>query len=114
PGFVPGNDTTVGTAQVTKYDCNEIGIKAGLAAPGLLVLTDCYAPDWKVYVDGRRAELLPAYHTFRAVALAAGEHEVTFRYESKYYQLGSYVSLLALVFLVGTLGFAAVRGKRKA
>ncbi len=111
PGFSPGPDTVAGTAQVTSYDCNEVRIKADLTAPGLLVLTDSYVPDWKVHVDGKPAELLQAYHTFRAVALPAGEHDVTFRYESKYYKLGSYASLLAVVFLCGTLAFAFVRRK---
>ena len=113
PGFVPGPDTVAGTAQVIKYDCNEVKVKAGLTAPGLLVLTDCYSPDWKVYVDGKPADLLQAYHAYRAVPLPAGEHEVTFRYESEYYRLGSYVSLAAVVFLCGTLVFAAVRRKRE-
>jgi hypothetical protein len=112
PGFVPGPDTVAGSAQVTSYDCNEVKVKASLTVPGLLVLTDCYVPDWKVYVDGKRTDLLQAYHTFRAVALPAGEHDVTFRYESKYYKLGSYVSLFAVVFLCGTLAFAFIRRKR--
>jgi uncharacterized membrane protein YfhO len=102
----------VGMAQAAKYDCNEVSINASLTAPGLLVLTDNYLPDWKVYVDGKPAELLQAYHTFRAVALPAGEHDVAFRYESKYYKLGSYVSLLAVIFLCGTFGFAFIRRRR--
>ena len=111
PGFTPGPDTIAGTAQVTSYDCNVVKVKADLTAPGLLVLTDNYVPDWKVYVDGRPAELLQAYHTFRAVALPIGEHEVAFRYESKYYKLASYVSLVAVIFLCGTLAFAFIRRK---
>jgi hypothetical protein len=114
PGFSPGPETMVGTARVATYDCNEVRINASLTVPGLLVLTDNYLPDWKVYVDGRPAELLQAYHTFRAVALPAGEHDVAFRYESKYYKLGSYISLLSVIFLCGTLGFALIRRKRVA
>jgi len=112
PGFTPGPDTVAGTAQVAKYDCNEVKVSANLTAPGLLVLTDNYLPDWKVYVDGKPAELLQAYHTFRAVALPAGEHEVAFRYESKYYKTGSCVSLVAAVFLFGTLAFVLIPRKR--
>ena len=111
PGFVPGSDTVAGTAQVVKYDCNEVKVKADLTSPGLLVLTDCYVPDWKVYVDGKPADLLQAYHAYRAVSLPPREHEVTFRYESKYYQLGSYISLVAVVFLCGALIFAGFRRK---
>jgi hypothetical protein len=109
PGFAPGSDTMAGTAQVVKYDCNEVRIKAGLTAPGLLVLTDCYVPDWKAYVDGKPVPVLQAFHTFRAVSLSAGQHEVVFKYESPWYRLGSYISLAALVFLCGTLVFARVR-----
>jgi hypothetical protein len=114
PGFSPGPETIIGTALVAKYDCNEVRVNASLTAPGLLVLTDNYLPDWKVYVDGKPAELLQAYHTFRAVALPAGEHDVAFRYESKYYKMGSYISLLSVIFLCGTLGFALIRRKRVA
>jgi hypothetical protein len=112
PGFSPGPETVIGMARVQKYDCNEVKVTASLTAPGLLVLTDNYLPDWKVYVDGKPAELLQAYHTFRAVALSAGEHDVAFRYESKYYKMGSYISLLSAIFLCGTLGFAFIRRKR--
>lgn len=112
PGFTPGPDTIAGTAQVTKYDCNEVKVKASMTAPGLLVLSDNYLPAWKVYVDGKRAELLQAYHTFRAVALTPGEHDVAFRYESKYYKSGAYVSLLATIFLCVTLIVAFIRRKQ--
>jgi hypothetical protein len=112
PGFVPTDDAAAGTAQVVKYDCDRIIVKATLTAPGLLVLTDCYVPDWKVDVDGRPSDLLQAYHAYRAVALPAGKHEVTFRYDSKNYRLGSCISMAAVVFLCGTLIVAAIRRKR--
>ncbi|HTW91713.1 MAG TPA: YfhO family protein [bacterium] len=112
PGFAAGTDSSAGTAQVSSYDCNEVKVKASLTAPGLLVLTDNYVPDWKVYVDGKKSELLQAYHTFRAVALTAGQHDVAFRYESKYYKLGSYVSLLGIIFLCVVLVIGLIRSRR--
>ena len=112
PGFVPGPDTVAGTAQVEKYDCNEVKVKADVTAPGLLVLTDCYLPDWKAYVDGKPAPMLQAFHTFRAVPLPVGQHEVVFRYESRWYRLGSYVSGVAVLVLFGILSLSFIRRRK--
>jgi hypothetical protein len=110
PGFPPGPDTA-GVARIVKYDCNEVRITASLATPGLLVLTDCYSPEWGATVDGRPAKVLQAYHTFRAVQLPAGNHDVVFRYNPRYYQAGAGISIFALLFLAGTwvVGFARPR-----
>ena len=112
PGFVPGPDTVAGAAQVVKYDCNEVKVKADVTAPGLLVLTDCYVPDWKAYVDGKPAPVLQAFHTFRAVPLSAGQHEVVFRYESPWYRLGSYVSGAAVLLLFAILSMSFIRRRK--
>lgn len=108
PSFAPGPDTMAGTAQVVKYDCNEIKVNASLTAPGLLVLSEDYHPDWKAYDNGRPAPVLQAYHTFRAVALEPGRHEVVFRYESAWYKAGTYISGAALLFLVATIAVAYI------
>jgi hypothetical protein len=108
PGFVPGPDTVAGTAQVTKYDCDEVKVKVGLTAPALLVLSEDYHPDWKAYDNGKPVPVLRAFHTFRAVALEPGQHEVVFRYESRWYNLGSYLSGAALLFLVATIAAAYI------
>jgi len=99
PGFTPSADTSAGTAGLIAYDANRIKVRAHMTAPGLLVLSENYHPDWKVTIDGKPAALLCAYHTLRAVPLLPGEHEVVFRYRSRHYQAGTLVSLLALVFL---------------
>ncbi|MBM3331999.1 hypothetical protein FJY68_09150 [candidate division WOR-3 bacterium] len=104
PGLAATAGTTAGTADVTAYDCNAITVKADLAEPGLLVLSESYHPDWKAYDNGKPAPVQQAYHAFRAVALGPGQHEVVFRYESRWYRLGSYLSGAALLFLVATLG----------
>ncbi|MCX6841485.1 MAG: YfhO family protein, partial [candidate division WOR-3 bacterium] len=112
PGFVPGPDTSAGTARVTSYDCNEVKVRADLTAPGLLVLTDCYVPDWKAYVDGKPAPVLQAFHTFRAVPLSAGQHDVVFKYESPWYRLGSYVSGVAVLLLAFILSLSFIRRRK--
>jgi uncharacterized membrane protein YfhO len=47
----------------------------------LLVLHDLYYPGWVVEIDGTAAPILRAGLLFRAVAVPAGSHRVTFRFE---------------------------------
>ena len=112
PGLSAAADTTPGTANVTHYDCNAITVKADMTRPGLLVLSEDYHPDWKAYDNGKPVPILQAYHTFRAVALEPGQHEVVFRYESRWYKLGSYLSGVALLFFIATLAIVCIVRRR--
>jgi len=88
------------STRITAYDANRITINASLTAPGILILSENYHPDWQVEVNGKPAPLLRAFHTLRAVALAPGEHEITFRYDSKYFRLGTLITILAAIVMV--------------
>ena len=111
PGFVATADSLAGGAEETGYDPNAVAVRTRASASALLVLSENYHPDWQAWVDGKPAPVLQAYHTFRAVPLSPGEHEVVFRYNGHYYKAGAAVSLAALLLLVGTLvvGFARRR-----
>ena len=90
----------------------EVVIRATLPDAGVLVLSDVYYPGWMAYVDGQRNEILRANYAFRAVALDAGAHMVTFRYESRSFALGARITLGALAIL--GLYFCALAGRRGA
>lgn len=47
---------------------------------GFVVVSDSFVPGWTATVDGQPVELLRADHTFRAVAIPKGEHEVVMTY----------------------------------
>jgi uncharacterized membrane protein YfhO len=57
-------------------------------APGLLMLSETYDPDWRAYVDNEPVPVLVADHLLRAVPLPAGEHDVVLRYEPRSLQAG--------------------------
>lgn len=67
--------------KVEKYGNNRILVKVSTNKEALLYLTDNYYPSWKVYVNGKKSELLRANYTFRAVAVPRGESIVEFKYE---------------------------------
>jgi hypothetical protein len=113
PELTTGADSVAGTANITRFDCNEITARVEMTAPGLLVLTENYHPDWKAYDNGKPVPVLQAYHTFRAIPLQPGQHEVVFRYDPKYYQAGGALSLIAGLFLIGTLVVAWAGTRRR-
>jgi len=69
-----------GRATLLSRDALEVRVDAIASAPSYLVLTDSYAPDWRVEVDGHPAALLRANQMFRGVALPPGSHRAIFRY----------------------------------
>ncbi len=78
---------------------NRVIIQVKMAQAGYLVLTDTCYPGWQATVDGEPAEILPANHAFRAVALEAGEHTVVFEYAPLSFRVGAWISGIAALFL---------------
>ncbi|MBR9989236.1 MAG: YfhO family protein [Gemmatimonadetes bacterium] len=72
-------------------------------APAMLVVLDNYFPAWKAYVDDREVAVYRANYTFRAIAVPAGEHIVTFRYVPTELRRGAAISLVLLGFLLAVV-----------
>jgi hypothetical protein len=84
-----------------KDDPDLVILKTYSPGSSLLVLADSYASGWKALVDGIEEPILRANVGFRAVPLASGSHEVTFRYQTPGFRLGLLISgLFALSVLV--------------
>jgi hypothetical protein len=100
-----------GAAVIRNYDANRLVVEATLDAPGFLVLSENYHPDWRALDNGKPTKIYRAYHTLRAVYLDAGSHTVEFRCVPNHFGLGKLLSLGALIFLivVGALSVAASR-----
>jgi len=96
--------------KITDYAPNEVKLSATATQPTWLVLADSYFPGWKAYAQtpGSDTEIELTIHradgNFRAVHLQPGQWNVRFRYSPQSFQLGLYVSFLALVTLVFLLG----------
>ncbi|HET7291165.1 MAG TPA: hypothetical protein VFM88_01945 [Vicinamibacteria bacterium] len=73
-----------------------------LDGEGYLVSRGSFTPSWSAQVDGRPSRVLRANGRHRAVAVAAGRHEVRLRYEPPLLRAGLLVSALGAL-LVGWL-----------
>lgn len=65
--------------------------------PAVVVLLQSWDPDWRVTVDGRPAEAVPADVLFQAVEVPQGDHAVVFAYDPWSLRLGIWLSLAALL-----------------
>lgn len=68
--------------------------------PALVVLSEVAYPAWVAEVDGDPVDVLTVDRGLRAVAVPAGEHTVTLRYDSPATRIGLVVSALTLITLL--------------
>jgi hypothetical protein len=83
-------------AVITGYEPNRVTIRVDASAPGLLVLTDSYDPDWTVLRDGEPELVLATNGLFRGVAVPAGRSEIEFRYRPVPFVAGASLGALGL------------------
>ncbi|HTV42723.1 MAG TPA: hypothetical protein VMF08_19320 [Candidatus Sulfotelmatobacter sp.] len=117
-GNVPTGSQTNATnppddaVQFVSYAPKDIVLKADAAAASVLLLTDHFHPDWKVFVDGRPATLLRCNFLMRGVYLLAGSHTVEFKFQPPTGLL--YVTALAIVIaFIAFIQFVIVNVKSR-
>lgn len=71
--------TVVETAEVQSYEPQRVAIRVTTESERLLVLTDIYHPDWRVYINGRESVIFPVDFALRGVVVPRGESLVEFR-----------------------------------
>ena len=99
PEMTPQPDSTA-SAQIKQYDFHRVAIEIKSRSPQILVLSDNYYPEpagWQAYIDNQPAKTYRANYCFRAVCVPAGDHQVEFRFHSRAFARGLWVSLAALV-----------------
>jgi hypothetical protein len=93
----PAADATnqnVGSVEFKSYAPKDVLFNAQATGPAVLLLNDKFDPHWRVFVDGRPAELLRCNFIMRGVYLTPGQHTVEFQYQLANGPL--YVSLAAI------------------
>ena len=90
------------SCKIVKKGGNTVRIEAENSDPCFLVYTGTHYPGWRVYVDGRKQNLLRANGGFLSTHLEPGFHRIEFRYSPSSVTLGMIISLagfLGIFFL---------------
>ena len=99
-------------ARITSYEAEQVVIDVPAGTPGLLVLTDTFAPGWQATVNGRAASLLPTDVAFRGVVLGDGAARVVLRYHPAHESLGLLLPLAGVAALIAVALFRRQRAAR--
>jgi hypothetical protein len=84
---------------------------AKTTTPSVLLLNDKFDPYWRVFVDGKPAELLRCNFIMRGVYLTPGQHTVEFQF--KLSDSPMYVTLTAIAIGILLCGFLIVSNRHK-
>ena len=94
------NDQSQAEIRVAAEEPNQNLVRVNSSAAGYLVIADLWYPGWQAFVDGKQSRIWRANYLFRAVAVPAGEHEVSIVYRPKTLYGGAVISGMALIGLI--------------
>lgn len=102
--------------KVSRYSPDRVDLWVQSSAPGLLILTDTYAPGWTATVCGSAAPIYRVDAAYRAVSVPKGTCTVTFKYRP-WFTYGGFIA--AGLTALGLIGFTVLmtwrdRGRRLA
>jgi uncharacterized membrane protein YfhO len=84
--FEPDSTATV---TITDYKSRNIAIRTSNTVQSLLVLSEVYYPaGWRAYIDGVETEIHKTNYILRSIVVPAGAHDVVFKFEPMFYELG--------------------------
>ena len=106
---LPG-PATGGFAMIERYAPEEVRVRVATPQPAVLILLDSFDKGWKATLDnGVGLPIMRANALVRAVAVPAGSHVVTFRYETPLLRAGAVFSLAGVVLCLGLIAHARWR-----
>jgi len=98
---VSGGESGNDAASVTRYEegLNWVRVRARVAVPSILVLSQTYYPGWRALVDGKESRVLRANYAFTGIPLEGGTHDVEFRFRPRPFVVGAAVSVFSLLLM---------------
>ncbi|MBI2613525.1 MAG: YfhO family protein [Candidatus Levybacteria bacterium] len=106
PGFKSKNYQ--GNLKITNYSPNKISMAVSTDNPTLIYFSENYSKAFRVFIDGKQGKILRSNYTFRAVPVPKGNHIVRFEYKTESFEIGTAISIVSLIFLMG----AFIAGKK--
>ncbi len=103
---------TVDAVTVTPIENDEMTLSVEAVSGGIVVISASYDPGWQAEIDGKPADVFVADHALMAIAIPAGVHIVTLRYEAPGLALGLAISSASVALLIVMIVFAPAIERR--
>ena len=109
----PDLDRTTAPVTWLVDEPEHVEVEATLPQPGWLVLSDNYASGWEAALDGNPTPILRANVAFRAVAVPAGTHRISFHYRPRIFYVAATISALSatVALALGVIYLLQRRGR---
>jgi len=101
-GFVEGPSAQA-RVHVIDYAPDSILLRTESTSPSYLFLSEIFYPGWKAFVDDQPETILRGNYLFRVIRLPAGRHQVRFLFDPLTIKLGTGVSAVAALAVLGIL-----------
>jgi uncharacterized membrane protein YfhO len=89
------NGVGSGSARVKSYKPNKIELEVSTDKNAVLVSSEVHYPGWRATIGGQHSKTLLVNTAFRGLYVPAGNHRVTFTYESASFRTGAAISVIA-------------------
>ncbi len=100
----------------TSYSPNAVTFKSASNTTQFAVFSEIWYPEWELYIDGQKADMIRADYVLRAAVIPAGEHTIEMKIKPAAFEMSTKISYAAssvlLLLVVGYL-FVTFRRNRK-
>jgi hypothetical protein len=99
--------------KAVKQTASRVELEVNSEDPAILFFDDSYDQGWKVYVNGKSQEIIPANYQFMATALAAGKSQVVFKFEPSAFTKALLLAKIGIFMLlsVSIIGYSVSKIK---
>lgn len=91
------------STNIIRYTPTQVDIQVTTNTPGYLLVTDSTTPQWQTYVDNNLSDYLVGDSIFKTAEVPAGDHLVSFRYNSPATTRATWLTVIGLIMSVGLL-----------
>lgn len=102
------------TIRLTDYHPDHLTYEYSCSRDMIAVFAEIwYDKGWNAYIDGEKIPYFRANYILRAAQLPGGNHKLEFRFEPVSYRMGENISLAASILLIGGIGFAGFKARKR-
>lgn len=102
----------LGSIKQTAYSPNKLTYDFESGSDQFVVFSEVwYGPNlgWHVSIDGKETELVRANYVLRACQVPAGKHQIVLEFKPKSFSMGTTLSMICSLLIIGLLGFVGYK-----